>query len=123
MNLDQLDEKICRMRAMNDRREIELNKLEAYYWLKTNFNIEAEKIKSIRYKERENKSFIEMRSDVDKNYQQLKKEYEQELIEIKGHVHNILMGLDTSYKKTPIWAELEKCLCSHMKKRKKKNIR
>ena len=108
MNLDELDEKICRMRALNDRREIELNKLEAYYWLKTNFNIEAEKIKSIRYKERENKSFIEMRSDVDKNYQQLKKEYEQELIEIKGHVHNILMGLDTSYKKTPIWAELEK---------------
>ena len=34
--------------------------------------------------------------------------YEQEFIEIKGHVHNILMGLDTSYKKTPIWAELEK---------------
>ena len=35
-------------------------------------------------------------------------EYEQEFIEYKGHVHNILMGLDTSYKKTPIWAELEK---------------
>ena len=49
MNLDELDEKICRMRALNDRREIELNKLEAYYWLKTNFNIEAEKIKSISY--------------------------------------------------------------------------
>ena len=99
MNLDQLDEKICRMRVLNDRREIELNKLEAYYWLKTNFNIEAEKIKSIRYREGQNKSFIEMKSD---------SEYEQELIEIKGHVHNILMGLDTSYKKTPIWAELEK---------------
>ena len=99
MNLDQLDEKICRMRALNDRREIELNKLEAYYWLKTNFNIEAEKIKSIRYRKGQNKSFIEMKTD---------SEYEQEFIEIKGHVHNILMGLDTSYKKTPIWAELEK---------------
>ena len=99
MNLDELDEKICRMRVLNDRREIELNKLEAYYWLKTNFNIEAEKIKSIRYKVAQNKSFIEMKSD---------SEYKQEFIEIKGHVHNILMGLDTSYKKTPIWAELEK---------------
>ena len=99
MNLDQLDEKICRMRALNDRREIELNKLEAYYWLKTNFNIEAEKIKSIRYRKGQNKSFIEMKSD---------SEYKQEFIEIKGHVHNILMGLDTSYKKTPIWAELDK---------------
>ena len=99
MKLDELDEKICRMRAMNDRREIELNKLEAYYWLKTNFNIEAEKIKSIRYRKGQNKSFIEMKSD---------SEYKQEFIEIKGHVHNILMGLDTSYKKTPIWAELEK---------------
>ena len=99
MNLDELDEKICKMRSVNDRREIELNKLEAYYWLKTNFNIEAEKIKSIRYRKGQNKSFIEMKTD---------SEYEQELIEIKGHVHNILMGLDTSYKKTPIWAELEK---------------
>ena len=98
MNLDELDEKICKMRAMNDRREIELNKLEAYYWLKTNFNIEAENIDKINYS---------IAKDVSKVFMKNRGNDENCHI-VKGHVHNILMGLDTSYKKTPIWAELEK---------------
>ena len=88
-NLDELDEKICKLRLLNEQREIELNKLEAYYWLKTNFNINAEDIKTIRYKEYENTSTIELKSDSDK---------ELEMVQIHGHVHNILKGLDTSYK-------------------------
>ena len=97
-NLDKLDQKICEMRLENEKREIELNKLEAYYWLKTNFNLDAENIKNIRYRKGQNKSFIEMRND---------NENEQEFIEIEGHVHEILMGLDTSYKKKPIWQKEE----------------
>ena len=65
-NLDELDEKICKLRLLNEQREIELNKLEAYYWLKTTFNINAEDIKTIRYKEYGNTSTIELKSDSDK---------------------------------------------------------
>ena len=88
-NLDELDAKICKLRLLNEPREIELNKLEAYYWLKTTFNINAEDIKTIRYKEYGNTSTIELKSDSDK---------ELEMVQIHGHVHNILKGLDTSYK-------------------------
>jgi len=89
INLDELDEKICKQRLLNEQREIELNKLEAYYWLKTTFNINAEDIKTIQYKEYGNTSTIEIKSDSDK---------ELEMVQIHGHVHNILKGLDTSYK-------------------------
>ena len=90
MTLDELDKQITKMDRIQELRQIELNKLRAYYWVLETFKIKAEEIKSISYRPGQDKSFVEMKSD-DK--------YSQEFIECKGNLHNILMGLDTSYDK------------------------
>ena len=89
MDFEKLNAELAKLDELERQRIIEMNKLKAYYWVLNNFKIRAENIDKITYRPGQDKSFIEMKSD---------DEYSQEFIECQGNIHNILMGLDTSYE-------------------------
>ena len=87
MDLDELDKQITKMDRIQELRQIELNKLRAYYWVLNRFNIKADEIDKVHYSPGKDVSKVFMKN----------RKNDGDCHIVRGHVHNILKGLDTSY--------------------------